>query len=89
MDTKHSLTRVNPLSLFSFVNAAGAVGSAGKENAAPGASAAEAAAAAAQLKELRMENQLLQAELNNVADTAQTLKTQLQCVFVLVRESCC
>lgn len=64
-----------------YVMLAGAMGSAGKENAAPGGTA-DAAALAAKLREVEMENQLLQAELNSVADTAQTLKSQLQCALL-------
>jgi hypothetical protein len=60
---------------------AGAMGSAGKENTAPAASA-DTAELEAQLRESRMENELLQAELNSVADTAKTLKTQLECACV-------
>jgi hypothetical protein len=56
--------------------------SAGKENTAPAASA-DTAELEAQLRESRMENELLQAELNSVADTAKTLKKQLECVFLL------
>jgi len=56
------------------------VGSAGKENVSAnvGDGGVEAAAMAAKLKEVEMENRLLQAELDTVAATAQTLKTQLQ-----------
>jgi hypothetical protein len=66
---------------------AGALASAGKENAAPSASA-ETAELAAQLREARMENDLLQAELNSVADTAKTLKKQLECVQLPACPSC-
>lgn len=55
--------------------------SAGKENTAP-AAAADTAELEAQLRESRMENELLQAELNSVADTAKTLKKQLECGLV-------
>ena len=55
--------------------------SAGKENTAPVASA-DTTELEAQLRESHMENELLQAELNSVADTAKTLKKQLECGFV-------
>ena len=58
--------------------AAGAMASAGKENTAPAASA-DTTELEAQLRESRMENELLQAELNSIADTAKTLKKQLEC----------
>jgi hypothetical protein len=60
--------------------------SAGKENTAPNASV-ETTELAAQLREARMENELLQAELNSVADTAKTLKKQLECVSLHARPS--